>query len=1153
LDFTKLRLTGFKSFVDPTELLIEPGLTGIVGPNGCGKSNLLEALRWVMGETSARRMRGDDMDDVIFGGTDRRPPRNIAEVTLCLDNRARTAPPAFNDAGELEVTRKIEREKGSEFKINGRTVRARDVQTLFADHGSGAGSTALVSQGKIGALISAKPQERRKLLEEAAGIGGLHARRQEAESRLRTAEANLSRLDDVIQAMDSQLQGLQKQARQARRYRDLSDLIRKAEAITLHLKWTAAEAAHTQTRQHFDQAEQAVRDQMQAVAQATTRHEDAAAGLPPLRQTEAEAGAALHRLEVEEESLQAEARRLTEATEAAHQRLAQLDADAQREDALRADAEAALARLTAEREQLAAQQADEEPAQDAAENALAAAEEEVERLELALSALTEAMAEHDARLRSLEGRVTELTERVRSLSNRRESQRAALSELDRDLAALPDATAAASALAAAEDRAEQARDRAEARAETKAEADAALALAREALSRADADVARLRAEESGLTALLADAGGGDARPMADRIDVALGFEAAVAAAFGSDLEVGDEAGAPVYWQTLPALNRTATAPDGTTPLARYLRAPEALTRRLALVALVPTQEAGDALQTDLQPGQMLVSTAGDAWRWDGLRIRADAPTTAAVRLRQRNRLVEVRAALDHAEEAAAEARRLRADAEATFGQASDEAKEARLALKEADDALARARADLNKQSREADTLTSKRTALIENHRQLEEERAAAQEALATAEADRDEALTAAPDRARLADLRQELSDGRRRQTECRSRLDQVIGDARARGYRLQSLETERNSWLRRLEGAAERVTELAGRRQEAAAELDRLIAAPAALEQRRQTLLGRLSEAKRRRRDAADALAEADHAAGTAEKTLKQSQSRLGEAREERIRAEAAVGAAIQTSKSLEARIAERLDCAPTACLAEAGLDETDNLPAEEAIEARLQRLTRERDTMGPVNLRAEMEAAELDQQVTALRAEREDLSAAVERLRQAIATLNREARQRLMTAFQAVRGHFEKVFVRLFGGGHAQLQLTETDDPLNAGLEVLASPPGKRLQVLSLLSGGEQALTALSLLFAVFLTSPTPVCVLDEVDAPLDESNVDRVCDLLEDMAGRGQTRFLLVTHHRLTMARVDRLYGVTMAERGISQLVSVDLRGAEALRAVG
>jgi len=266
LDFTKLRLTGFKSFVDPTELLIEPGLTGIVGPNGCGKSNLLEALRWVMGETSARRMRGDDMDDVIFGGTDRRPPRNIAEVTLCLDNRARTAPPAFNDAGELEVTRKIEREKGSEFKINGRTVRARDVQTLFADHGSGAGSTALVSQGKIGALISAKPQERRKLLEEAAGIGGLHARRQEAESRLRTAEANLSRLDDVIQAMDSQLQGLQKQARQARRYRDLSDLIRKAEAITLHLKWTAAEAAHTQTRQHFDQAEQAVRDQMQAVA-----------------------------------------------------------------------------------------------------------------------------------------------------------------------------------------------------------------------------------------------------------------------------------------------------------------------------------------------------------------------------------------------------------------------------------------------------------------------------------------------------------------------------------------------------------------------------------------------------------------------------------------------------------------------------------------------------------------------------------------------------------------------------------------------------------------------------------------------------------------------------------------------------------------------
>ncbi|HEX6101922.1 MAG TPA: chromosome partitioning protein ParA, partial [Alphaproteobacteria bacterium] len=396
-----------------------------------------------------------------------------------------------------------------------------------------------------------------------------------------------------------------------------------------------------------------------------------------------------------------------------------------------------------------------------------------------------------------------------------------------------------------------------------------------------------------------------------------------------------------------------------------------------------------------------------------------------------------------------------------------------------------------------------------------------------------------------------LAERRAEYAELRAAQDRLRREAELRRERLATARHEAQGWAERQEGARRQIAELTQREAATAAEHERLERRPAEIAEQRMTLLGLIETAERGRKAAADRLAEAEAAQSAAAKALKEADAALHEMREERVRLEGGLAQADAGLAALALRSRERLDCTPDRALELAEHDPSAELPDRTAIETRLDRLIRERENIGPVNLRAEAEAAELDQQITGLQTERSDLVAAIARLRQGIASLNREGRERLLAAFEQVNTHFQELFVRLFGGGRAHLALTESEDPLEAGLEIMASPPGKRLQVMSLLSGGEQALTALALLFAVFLTNPAPICVLDEVDAPLDDANVDRFCTLDEDIAKTSETRFLIITHHRLTMARMDRLFGVTMAERGVSQLVSVDLQRAERLAA--
>lgn len=1150
VQFVKLRLSGFKSFVEPTELLIEPGTTAIVGPNGCGKSNLVEALRWVMGETSAKRLRGGEMEDVIFGGTATRPARSLAEVTITLDNADRLAPVAFNDQDLLEVSRRIERDRGSLYRINGREVRARDVQLLFADAASGAQSTAIVSQGRVGALINARPGDRRHLLEEAAGITGLHSRRHEAELRLRAAETNLERLEDVIGTLEGQLAQLRRQARQATRYRNVAQALRRQEALLLYLDMLEGREAEKRAAAALQEAERVVAGFTTRAAEAARVAQEAQEALAPLRQRDAEAAAALQRVTLERESLRREAKQVAEARSAAEQRLQQLSGDLARAQALSRDAEEALKRLEAERQQLEAAVTTEAGEREAAESqrdarALAAAEEEE-----ALAALSQQLAANEARRTALARRGQELRDGLARLERRKSEAGAELAKLQADRSdrtALPQARAA---LETAQQEQETQRHAVEA-------AEAALATLRErqgerraTLRAAEEEVTRLDAERKAIAAFL-DRGEGSAHPaLLDSLSVAPGWEAALAAALGEDLEAPLAEEAPLHWRALAPYEDIAPLPSGCRCMAELVQAPTALQRRLQQIGVLEDDAPAADLQEALLPGQRLVSRDGGLWRWDGFTAAAGAPTAAAQRLEQRNRLSELDALRGEAEArrqaAAAAWEELQQEV-----QAADTAeKQAREAQRQAFARVSEAQTQAARLEQRAAAEASRLAALEEQAANLESDRQDSARSLAEVEAE----IAALPDtaatRAEVADRKARLSERRSALAEAESDLRRLLRESEARAERLEAIAREKVSWDKRLSEGAAHGRDLEARRAAAESELTALAQRPAEIAAQEAALEQQIETSESARRAAAAELAEAESGQSEATRAAREMEQHLAEARETRVRAEAGVAQAAQAMGTLAERVREKFQVGMSELGGLAEIMPDQPLPERGEVQRQLERLQQERERIGPVNLRAEQEAEELAERIDAMIREREDLVAAIARLRQGIAGLNREGRQRLLEAFEKVDARFSELFVRLFGGGHAHLKLTEAEDPLAAGLEIMASPPGKKLQVLSLLSGGEQALTALALLFAVFLVNPAPVCVLDEVDAPLDDSNVDRFCDLVEELAAALSTRFLIVTHHRLTMARVDRLFGVTMAERGISQLVSVDLEGATALR---
>jgi len=1150
----RLRLSGFKSFVDNTDFLVEHGLTGIVGPNGCGKSNILEGLRWVMGATSAKALRGKGMEDVIFAGTSGRPARNMAEVTLWLDNSDRTAPSIFNDSDELEVTRRIERDAGSAYKINGKDVRQRDVQLLFADASTGANSPALVRQGQISELINAKPENRRKLLEEAAGISGLHTRRHEAELRLKGAETNLTRVEDVEQQLEEQLASLKKQSRQATRYKNLSGHIRRAEALGLYLRWTQAIESVTDSQSKAGEIELVVENRTKETTQASAAQAEAASKLPPLREDEARAAAAVQRLNVERDNLDREEERAKAQADILTSRLTQIGQDIEREELLISDAKDMLARLTEEKSGLESKQASQQHELETAERSAKDAQSRLSEAESQLDDLTQKAASLRAQHGNLSSSLSDSTSGQESLQTELNETRRERDELLENAQDLSRNAELAAAIAVAQSDANDAEDLAR-------DADAARLTAiqneksaRAPLQEAERELNKLKGEAKALSSVLKVNEASLWPPVIDALSVTPGYETALGAALGDDLDAPTDDAAPVHWNDLFGEARgSQPLPEGATRLGDYVQGPAQLKRRLNQIGVVASKEDGQKLSRDLAVGQRLVTRQGDLWRWDGLTASAEAETAAATRLAQRNRLAE----LD--EDIASRSLRVRElqeafDAAARSAAEKAEAEEkARAAWRAAQVALSEAR-DQHSALDKANAETKARlVALEEADKRIENDLAgmrARVERIRTEIAELPD--TSALD-AKVTEQKSTVSDLRTQLSEAQASFEGQRREAALRADRLASIGKEHAEWTSRIENAAGHIEDLNGRRVSTNTDLEEVQKIPAEIEGKRHILLDKIGEAEGKRSIAADALALAETALKGCDDVLRERQEQLSSAREERARIDAVLQAAKERVDEVRDRVRETLDCTPDDLFEKAELKEGEDLPSLEQIDTKLERLKRERENMGAVNLRAEEEASEIRERLEELQTERGELEEAINKLRRSISDLNREGRERLLQAFESVNLEFGRLFSVLFDGGEAHLRLTESDDPLSAGLEIFARPPGKRMQNMSLMSGGEQALTATALIFAVFLANPAPICFLDEVDAPLDDANIERFCDLLDEMINSTDTKFVVITHHALTMSRMNRLYGVTMAERGISQLVSVDLTAVEDLRAAG
>ncbi|OBX20716.1 chromosome segregation protein [Erythrobacter sp. QSSC1-22B] len=1134
----KLKLSGFKSFVEPAELRIEPGLTGVVGPNGCGKSNLLEAIRWVMGENSPKSMRSGGMEDVIFAGTQSRPPRDFAEVVL----HGQTG-----DGEELQVIRRIERGAGSAYRVNGQDVRAKDVALTFADAATGAHSPALVSQGKIAQVIAAKPAERRQMLEEAAGIAGLHVRRRDAESKLRQTEANLARLEDLAAGLDSQIASLRRQAKQAERYTALSAEIRTAEARLVFARWRDAAGAAEAAKAEAAEAETRVEERKRTTDTAQKAQHDAAQTLSAAREELADrrddASAHGHRMAA-----------LTAQLEAAEQRLHDLDRQKTRleedrgdADRLTRDAAEALAKLKTELEASRRSLAEDEERRPALAARAEKAEHTARAAELALAKVTADNAGTEAEWRVVEAEIAQARARLDRLDADRRRMTEQSTALDREDAGTDVDAARQAAEAATAER--------EARQQTIAAMQSRKAELQQARDDAASALSSARAELSGVdrefTALDRDR---DARTKAaekrqgrkqaiDGLRAAKGYERALAAVLGRDSKalLGDPANSEEgrFWT-----GRAAPEPVTDSLASKVGDCPPELAARLALVHVVASDDG-----RTLAPGEWLVTTDGYLRRWDGFVARGEGAAEAA-RLEAENRHAELAAALpplrsavERAEAAQAQAQEelatLQRDlvaAERELAQASDDERQKLRALDQAEAARER--------------MAARRAELDRAQSELAELLGSAKTDVATAEAKR----TALPD---PATGRATLETTRARNEAARSGVQAAAAELAAHDQAL-AVARERNAaqrsdmanWEARSSEAARRMADMARRLEEIGEERSVVAAKPEGLMreiEQGDAVRARLSEGLAQ---AEAALAKAQDTATSADRAFATANEALAEARENR--AGLAARAESQDARRLEmARTSgERFQCPPPHLPDRFGFD-AQAISAAEAESEDMDRLTASRERIGPVNLVAADELARVEAEHGASTEEQAELAEAVSRLRGSIGSLNREGRERLRDAFERVDTHFRRLFTQLFEGGQAHLALIDSDDPLEAGLEIYAQPPGKRLQSLTLLSGGEQALTAIALIFALFLTNPAPICVLDEVDAPLDDANIDRFCDLLDAMVKETATRYLIVTHNAVTMSRMHRLFGVTMVEKGVSRLVSVDLGAAEELLA--
>jgi len=855
MEFKKIQLNGFKSFADKTNFLIEKGLTGIVGPNGCGKSNIVESLRWAMGETSAKSMRGSGMEDVIFSGTSNKASKNIAEVSINVENKNNEGPVQYREFEEINIRRKIEKDKGSKFYINDKEVRARDVQMFFADLSTGAHSPSMISQGRIGALVTAKPTDRRAILEEAAGISGLHVRRHEAELRLGAAENNLKRADELRRQQEKQLANLQKQAEEATKYKLITDQIKKIEAGLYYLKLIEIDKEIRIENEINSEAGGEVEGFNAKISELESLIKTAMEKVSPLRERNIENLSRIQRLNLELQSLDEENTRTQDEIEAIKKSLQTLDEDISREKGIIIDAN--------------------------------------------------------------------------SNEKRLKEEKANLIEIDSKY------------------------------------------FETEKLSNEDLEDAKKKLKEE--------------------------------------------------------------------------------------------QRAIDEVVNNIAEGTINISVG---------------PIKNV-----KNSIIRVKELID------------------------------------------------NNEKNQAVTLLDRCNIELDNFlNDLKNEKS------------REELLSVNEKSQNIKQLQEKYADAY-------SKNQSIKNESIKRNERIKTIETEIESWINLLSNSEKMVAELTERKNKLTAQLKKLDNQPSVQAERKGQISENLRISDKEKIDNDAVIEETDQKIETLRAQLNEIQEQSIQIRERKASSGATIEGLQKRKSDLLDRINSELSLTEENILENSNLNGIEELPNAVDQEDSLDKKKQERERLGSVNLKADEETSKYEEEIKKMEQDRSDLVTAIVKLKNSINELNQKGRERLTEAFEKVNRKFNEVYTKLFNGGNAKLELIDSDDPLEAGLEMLVSPPGKRLQSITLLSGGEQALTALALIFAVFLTNPSPICVLDEVDAPLDDANVTRFCSLLEELIKITNTKFIIVTHHALTMSKMNRLYGVTMPEKGISQLVAVDLQKAESM----
>ena len=859
LSLDKLSIKGFKSFVEPTEFEIKTGLTGIVGPNGCGKSNIVEAIRFGLGEVSAKQLRGKEIDDLIFNGTDNRPSWNLAEVGLFVNIDGSDLENKF-ESKSLEIARKIWRGEGTNSYINGKEVRLKDIQLLFADASTSARSTSIVSQGRIGAITQAKPEDRKMVLEEAAGILGLQSRRHDSELRLKAATNNLLRVEDVIKTYEEQLAVLKKQSKEAERFRNISTLIKNAEASVFFVKRNQIQTILQKLENEKNEIKIKLADFQGDVSSQDQAFEDLKVKIPPMREKSYSLNSELDRLNMTVENLKQEELRFEEHKTNLEHRVKQLQQDLEVENKQNNDTKA---------------------------------------------------------------KIQEITNEINDLSSK-------------DFDSNPEKT----------------------------------------IGQSD-------------------------RSLLNNISFEKEYENSVAAIFGKELLASLDKDEVFYWSenTVEEVKSSFNFPC--IVASEIIKAPDRISNKLKNVAIIEDLSKGYEFHKNLKPGQAIVDKEGNLWRWDGLFVSSSY--------------------------------------EANISSILSELKEKR-----------------------------------------------------------------------LNDLKKQILE-----------------------------------WERISEITVQKINDLNDRIKTAKEELDISQNNPGDIDSKRQFLLNKIKELEEEKKLFDNELQEKENLLEQLSKELRNKEQNFSVVKEDLIRKESEIS---NFNNNLQQLI--------NSCREKINVDllnlenEIEKLKKDEDLETaekRVMRLVAERERIGAVNLLAEDEYTKLREKVNDTIKDKNEIQESIEKLHDAINKINKEGVSRLRDAFQIVNENFERLFTKLFGGGKAYLKLVQNDeDPLNSGLEIFASPPGKKMQNITLLSGGEQALTAISLLFAVFIANPSPFCILDEVDAPLDDNNVDRFCSMVEEISQKVQTKFIIITHNRMTMSRVDRLYGVTMPEEGVSQIVSVELEEA-------